>query len=178
MWPVRTVCIKLLVHTSLVTKLCNVVVLVLNRRCSSVPCEWLCYWRCGFSEHRYWWLLTVWKGKQNLLVVNVTEPCYYSELCKYFSSAFCLSSHLFSFQCGSVLSWIIVMNQESLRRAQVLYHRFLLFTTYVLRCLAGLEHFMVVGKILFARFWLYSDNLFQASERMAHIISYLYLYSE
>ena len=77
-------CVKLLVHTSLVTQLCNVVVLVLNRRCSSVSGDWLCYWRCGFSEHRYWWLLTVWKGKWNWLVVNVTEPCYYSELCKYF----------------------------------------------------------------------------------------------
>ena len=127
-WPVRTVCIKLLVHTSLGTKLCNVVVLVLNRTCSSVPCEWLCYWRCGFSEHRYWWLLTVWKGKQNLLVVNVTEPCYYSELCKYFSSASYLSSHLFSFQCGSVLSWIIMEARGKLEYCTIAFS-FLLHST-------------------------------------------------
>ena len=31
---------------------------------------------------------------------------------------------------------------------------------------------MVVGKFLFAMFRLYPDNFLQATERMAHIISY------
>ena len=51
----------------------------------------------------------------------------------------------------------------------------LAFYYIVLGCLAiDLGHFTV----LFATFRLYSDNLFQATEKMAHIISYLYLYSE